>query len=352
MRMAERPTSRSRRSPRHPGGLVARAAVVASLAVSLAAVAPRAASADPNDDRIAAAKKRFEEGMALEDEARWKEARAAFEEVAAVKTTAQVRFQIAFCDEHLGRWVEALDGYAEALGLANADPDKAGDVLKAVPERVAALEPRLPHVVLDVGGPGAKGPARYAVLLDHRPVEPAKYGHPVAVDVGSHTIDLQTTSLEGKVDKRIDEITLSEGQAKKVRVEVPGPPAPAARPVVHAPPPPKAGTKIPAVVVGSVGLASLVVSGVFLGLRQDAISTVRDGCKDPDHDRGCDPKLAPIADDGRTYTYVSASLAAVGVAALGTAAALWFTVGASQPRKTGHARLVVSPGFTGVRGEF
>jgi hypothetical protein len=331
---------------------ILRALALASL---VAQVSP--ALAQPTgEDPIAWAKRRFEEGKALEDRERWKEALEAFQDVTKVKTTPQERFQIAFCEENLGHWVAALDGYAEALRLANEDPEKAKDVLKAAPERVSALEPRLPHVVVEVGGAGVHGQAGFVVLLDDQPIEAARYGQPIAVDVGRHTIDLQTTSQDGKVSTHVADVQVADGDSKSVSVDVPDvatTPAPAEPPKGTAPPtPPTSGTKVPAIVVGSVGLASLALAGVFLGLRQDAISTVRDGCTDPEHDRGCNPKLLPVAEDGQRYTYASASLAVIGAAALGTATVLWFTVGATKSAKTAPVSVVVSPWFVGAAGRF
>ena len=77
-----------------------------------------------------------------------------------------------------------------------------------------------------------------------------------------------------------------------------------------------------------------------------AISEVRDSCTDPENDKGCDPALAQRAEDGKTYTYVSASMLAVGVVGLGVGAALWFTVGGkrmvpAEPTTTPSASQIV-----------
>ncbi len=329
----------------------ARALRTVAFASLLACLRAPSALGAPTDDDIAKAKKRFEEGKSLEDANKWSDALAAFQDVAAVKMTAQVRFQIAFCDENLGHWVAALRGYDEALSLAEQDEERAKDVVQAAPERRDALKPRVPRIVFDLEGPGIEGGRRFAVLVDGAPVEADAIHLPVGFDVGAHTIDLETVSDGEKGTQHIADVTLVERQERRIRIDVPMLGRGAPRPPVVARPAASTGTKIPAIVVGSVGIASLIGAGVFLALRQDAISQVRDGCKDPDNDTGCDPKLIPIADDGRTYTYVSASLAAVGVAALGTAAVLWVTVGANHSNSASTS-VVLSPGFVGVRGRF
>ena len=129
------------------------------------------AYAAPTDEDIARAKMRFEEGKTLEDANKWADALAAFHEVAAVKMTPQVRFQIAFCEENLGRWVEALHGYDDAVTLAQADEERAKEVLRAAPERRDALHPRVPRIDIELAGPGAEGATQFTILIDGVPVD-------------------------------------------------------------------------------------------------------------------------------------------------------------------------------------
>ncbi|MFO0616744.1 MAG: hypothetical protein U0414_29390 [Polyangiaceae bacterium] len=291
--------------------------------VGLAALGSRVALADPTDEEIQRAKARFEEGLKFEDSGDWKDALAAFQDVSKVKLTAQVRFKIAFSEEHLGRVLAATKGYREALELAKKDPEKAQDVLTEAPKRIDELAPKVPHLTVVVARP-LEGKVDARVFVDGAPLDPALYGKPSEIEVGEHEVAVEVT---GKPRETIEALTIGAGDDKKVRIDLnefapvkpPGP----AQPVLIE----QQGSKVPAIVVGSVGIAGLVASGIFLGLREAAIAEVRASCKDPEHDKGCDPKLAPVAADGETYTYVSASMLAVGVVGLSVGAALWFTVG-------------------------
>ena len=324
-------------------------------ALTASACVSTTALAQPSDDDIARAKKRFEEGKALEDGEKWSEALAAFNDVAAVKTTPQVRFQIAFCEENLGHFVAAIRGYEEAVSLAEKDEERAKDVLKAAPTRAQALKARVPSVNLEIKGPGAEK-TRFAVLIDDAPVAESALHSPIQLDVGAHAIDLETVSKEGKSKKHVADITLAERQEKSVRIEVPLVDADEAggEPIKPTPQPEpgKPGNKIPAIVVGSVGIASLITSAVFLGLRQDTIATVSASCRSADMLSKCSPALKDTADNGRSYTYASASLALIGVAALGTATALWFTVGKSTPGSSASTSVVLSPTRASVLTRF
>jgi len=316
------------------------------LALSACAWVSSAALAQPSDDDIAKAKKRFEEGKAFEDSEKWSDALAAFNDVAAVKMTPQVRFQIAFCDENLGHLVAAIRGYDEAVSLAQKDEERAKDVLKAAPVRAQALKAKVPHVNLDITGAGAQK-THFAVLIDDAPIDQGSLHAPIELDVGTHAIDLETVSSEGKEKKHVADVALAEHQEKTVRIEVPLVDATdvGSEPIKEAPKPEpeKPGNKIPAIVVGSVGIASLITSAVFLGLRQDTIATVSASCRSADMLSKCSPALKDTADNGRNYTYASVSLALIGVAALGTATALWFTVGKSTPGKPASTSIVLSP---------
>jgi hypothetical protein len=74
-------------------------------------------------------------------------------------------------------------------------------------------------------------------------------------------------------------------------------------------------------VIGGVGAASLITSGIFFALRQSAISDLDSSCPTRNN---CDPSLQDKASSGRTYSTISLITLGVGVAGLGTGAALFF----------------------------
>ncbi len=332
---------------------LARALVVLGLwgpaCVATSVVAPAVARADGAAD-LERLRKRFSEGIAREEEDKWAEALAIFNEVAKEKMSPQVRFHIALSEEKTGKLVSALAGYRDALEMAKQSGDAAADVLENAPKKIAALEPRIPKLVVRVEGDGV-------ALLDGDPLAPDRNGATIALDPGRHVVAVR----RGTTETPVKTLTLEEGSKEVVTIPKP---AEATLPPIE--PPPQAevtredGTKLPAVIVGSAGLASLVGGAVMFGLRQAAIDDVTSSCANPDTLTGCDPALQDTADRGRTYEYAAIGLAAGGAALLGTAAILWFTVGQDRvvtkpaPTKTSDAGVSFSVGPTGVlvRGRF
>lgn len=316
-------------------------------AVSLALAAASPAFAEPTDDELQKAKARFAEGLKFEESGDWKDALVAFQDVSKVKLTAQVRFKIAFSEEHLGRVLAATNGYKEALELAQKDPDKAQDVLTEAPKRIEALAPQIPRLTIRVLQP-TEGTMNARVLVDERVLPPAEYGRTAQIEVGEHDIAIEITE-PGAAPRReaIEALTIRPGEDKKLQINlgdfhVDKPPDPKAPEMIE-----RHGSKVPAIIAGSIGIGGLVGSAIFLGLREAAISEVRDSCKDPENGTGCDPKLAPVAADGQTYTYVSASMLAVGVVGLGVGAVLWFTVGGKHMVPAPTQAILIGP--TSVR---
>lgn len=318
---------------------------VAALLLGGALALSHVAFAEPTEDEIAKAKERFQEGLGFEESGDWKDALTAFQDVAKVKLTAQVRYKIAFSEEHLGRVLAAVTGYREALDLAQKDPEKAAAVLNEAPKRIESLEPQIPHMTISVVRP-TEGASDAKVLLDGKPLDPSQWGKRIEVEVGEHSVEVEIPSTTGAPKREpIESLDVKLADDEKVRVDlneflvapkVDGPKTPE---MVE-----RSGTKVPAIIVGTIGLGSLVTSAVFLGLREAAIAEVRASCKDPENDRGCDPKLEPVAADGQTYTYVSASMLAVGVVGLGVGAALWFTVGGKHLEPAPKQSIFIGPG--------
>ncbi len=325
---------------------------IVAVGIALAVGVEGRALGDPTDEELQQAKARFAEGLKFEESGDWKDALVAFQDVSKVKLTAQVRFKIAFSEEHLGRVLAATTGYKEALELAQKDPDKAQDVLTEAPKRIEALAPQIPHLTIRVLQP-AEGTLDARVLVDDRVLPPAEYGRTAEIEVGEHEVAIEIVSA-GAPPRReaIEALTIGAGDDKKLQInlgdfQVDKPVGPKVPDMIE-----RQGSKIPAIIVGSIGIGGLVASGIFLGLREAAISEVRDSCTDPDKGTGCDPKLAPVAADGQTYTYVSASMLAVGVIGLGVGAALWFTVGGKHMVPAPTQSVMIGPGSVGFATTF
>jgi hypothetical protein len=330
------------------------ALVVAALglvsAIASSAATPSIARADGAAD-LERLRKRFSEGIAKEEDDQWADALEIFREVGKEKMSPQVRFHIALSEEKTGRLVAARAGYQEAIELARQAGDTAADVAENAPKKLAALEPRIPRITIRLQGDGV-------ALLDGEPVAEDRLGTPIKVDPGKHEVAVR----RGGAETPVRTLTMEESATEVVNIASA---APAVKDTPDPPPPPEVtredGTKVPAVIVGSVGLASLVGGAVLFGLRQAAISDVTASCDDPNALTGCDPALQDTADLGRTYEYAAIGLAAGGAALLGAATVLWFTVGQDRittkpaPAKSAEAGDVsVTIGPTGVllRGRF
>ena len=88
--------------------------------MALALAAPAASHAQPGADEAELARLRsvFSDGIRLEEQSRWADALAAFEEVAKAKRTAAVVFHLGLCHEKLYKLKKAKATFEEAETLA------------------------------------------------------------------------------------------------------------------------------------------------------------------------------------------------------------------------------------------
>lgn len=328
-----------------------RGALPVLLALSIGAATSSVAAGEPakrtaGEDPLERLRVQFGKAIALEDDEKWADALAMFQEIGRERMTPQVRFHIALAEEHLDRLISARDGYREAIKMAEADPEKAKEVLENAPKKLAELEPRIPHVTLVIADGGEQ-----TVELDQGRSVRGKGKIELEVDPGKHKVVVKTPAFERSFELEA---------ASRVEFDIPAAPPPRKDDVVKPKPKPEPqpvrvpGNKLPAFVVGGVGVAALAGAGVMLGLRQLAISEVRDGCTSGDS--GCDPSLRDVADRGLLFERLSIGFAAGGAALVGTGVALFFTVGADktvlqEPAKSA-VWLAPVPGGLAVGGMF
>lgn len=276
------------------------------------------------------ARAQFQQATELEQAGNWTAALQAFREVGQVRMTPQVRFHIAVCEENLGRLVAALGGYE--LALADADkvnPDFKGEV----EENITKLRARIPKLVLERGA----GANAAAIELDGVAVGDSSVGVEVPLDPGPHAVTAKAPNrkpFEASVVLKEQEttrlqITLEELPQELLR----GPGAP--------PPPDKPPSKVVPYVIGGVGVASLIGSGVLFGLRQSTLSDLEKAC--PSHS-DCPTSKQSRYDDLKFYHYGAQVTLGVGVAALGTAGALlFFQSRKKEPAPAASAQLTLVP---------
>jgi hypothetical protein len=283
------------------------------------ALAADAPSDKEKDKSVLDARRKFREAIALQTGGNWAAALSEFREVANIKNTPQVRFNIAICEENLGQLVTALGDYQ--LAATQAREEGSTQVASEVDGRLATLQARIPKIVLKRG----ENASLAKISIDGVEVGSSTIGTPMPVDPGGHQVEAVGRGLK-KFEKSFEVTERQETTIEVVMELAPvdqtgtaGPAAPGDQgPVAQK----EEGRSIVLpLVIGGVGAASLITSGVFFILRQGAISDLDSSCPSR---QNCDPALQDKASSGKTYSTVSLITLGVGVAGLGTGAALFF----------------------------
>lgn len=307
-------------------------------------------AAEPTEAELEVARDRFKEGVALEDAGDYRAARTKFELVAEVKTSPQVVYHLALCDENLGSLVAAEAGYEKAIADAEA-AGAAASVADTARTRLAAIRPRVPRLRIAIEGELREGDV---VAVDGEPRE--NWREEAKIDPGRHVVTVE----RGGATLVEDVVQVAEGARASARLtlDAAAPTAPANRPGVGDD---DVGGGPPAValIVGGAGIVALAVSGVTFAMSRVAIDDVRATCADPEAGTGCDPRSQAREDDARTLTVTSAVLLGVGAACVVTGAVLWVTLddepaaGAGKPPQARRGvELAPSPLGLAARGRF
>ncbi|MEI9935849.1 MAG: hypothetical protein WDO69_01365 [Pseudomonadota bacterium] len=282
-------------------------------------------------DGLKRAREQFGQALALQTGGDWAGALALLKEVAAVKPTPQVRFNIALCEERLGLLVAALGDYE--LAGADAQAQKADQVRQEVDARLESLKARVPRVVVKRGA----GADSATISLDGVSLGDSVLNNPLPVDPGPHVVEGAGAGfLPFKQAFRVAE---QETATIEVKLELP-PVKP--EPVVPPPPPPSQTMRIAGFVVGGAGIASLIASGAMFYLRHSTISDLDKQCG---ADRmSCPDNAQSTIDRGKLYTTLGNITLAVGAAGLGVGATLVVVGGRSSARTS----LGIAPGAVGA----
>jgi len=312
---------------------------------------PAAAQAQSELDR---ARSLFRQGLSLEAAGNWAAALAKFDEVGRVKLTPQVRFHVARCNEQLGRLNEALGEYR--MAEYEAGEQNLTD-LPAITQARQSLETRIPKLVIQRGA----GAETAQIELDGVALGEKEIGQPVSVDPGPHRIVAKLS-----LDREFEQSTVvKESETAQVVLVAPAslgaaPEEPPTTSPYAAATPGKNGSpaearRKPTVlpwVIGGVGAAGLVGSGVFYLMRQSEKNALDEVCR---ADNVCPASAKDKQDKGQLYTTLSMVSLGVGVVGVGVATYL-FISGSQQRREQALVPLDVAalPGggaFT-VRGRF
>lgn len=291
------------------------------------------AATPPTEAELNEARERFNAARKLEDAGRWAEALTLLQRVAEVKTTPQVRFHIALCMEKVGLWTRALDGFQQAAADKAAPPD----VVQEANEHLHKLEIAIPTVSLVARG-AAPGDELH---LDERRLVIDESPLPIRTDPGPHTAEVRR---DGAVVAR-QYFALAPKETLRLEVRV-GNIAPERG---NKPSDGRTQRAIGWTAVG-VGAASVVLMGVFIGLRAGAMSRLESSCPTL---RECPKSVADIVSEGKTDAALVNVFAVVGGVAGAAGVVLLLT--APRPRAaaaTSTLSLHAAPGGLSLHGAF
>ncbi len=252
---------------------------------------------------------------------------------------------LAHAEIGMGKLVEAQETLVRVAreGVAPNAPPAFARAIESARKELAAIEPRVPSVVIQVAG--AKD---VHVTIDDAPVPSAALGVKRAVNPGAHVV---RANAEGFAQAEA-RFTVAEGGSESVRLELQ--PATAAQAASTALPP-AASVDAPAPAAGSTqrivgftaigfGVAGLglgaVTGGLAIGKRNDALAACKNGCSASQSDRSSYYTLGTVS----TIGFVAGGTVAVGGVVLVATAPKRPAAGWIAPR--------LGPGYAGVEGVF
>jgi hypothetical protein len=296
------------------------------------------ARAQKSTEQKAAAEALFRDGRKLFQQNKLAEACPKFEESQRLDPSPGTLLNLATCHEKEGKLATAWSEFKDVLARATLDnrPERE----KTARERIAAIEPKLGKLVVDIAPvnvvPGL------TVTRGGVSVTSAAFGTPIPVDAGKYTLQVTApgyTPWETKVEiTNGKEARISIPALVKVPVEAPVVAAKDDDPKEPPPPPPSSSKRTIGYVVGGVGLVGLGV-GTFFGLRTlSQKSASDDACVG-----GCSPQGAAAMDDAyKAATYANIGLG-VGLVGVGVGTYLILTSPKTAAPTNDDARWRVTP---------
>ncbi|HET9959610.1 MAG TPA: PEGA domain-containing protein [Polyangiaceae bacterium] len=317
--------------------------LLAGLGCSLGLPVTWCSSAHAEDQKeLARARVQFQQAIELEQAGNYASAVKLFRAVGQVRMTPQVRFHIALCEEKLGRLVAALGG----LELALSEADSVGPEFRSeVEANVSRLRERIPKLVIQRG----TGAEAATIELDSVVLGQGSVGVDVPLDPGPHPVTARAPGYQPFEST----VTLVEGEKKVLEIVLEPSPVVTEPPVASGPAPVRAPERKPNIVpfvVGGVGAATLVASGVFFALRQSTLSSLQSACPVR---LECSQSEESKYDRLKIYHYTALTTLGVGLAAVGTGAAL-FAIDLNARKESAVGLKIVprfSPTFAGASAQ-
>ncbi len=293
-------------------------AVTAAIVTCPTLACAEEAAAESSADALKRARDQFGQALSLQTAGDWAGALSLLKEVAAVKSTPQVRFNMAICEEKLGRLIAALGDYE--LAAADARAEKADLVAEEVEGRLEALRRRIPKITVRRGAGAGAEAATFA--LDGVSLGDQVIDTPMPVDPGPHTIEAKAPGFKGFRKS----VRVVEQQSETVEVVLEAEAVVAAGDSVAPRAQPLGRSPVSGYVIGGLGIASLGASGAFFALRASKISELDKECPE----RKCPTDQQSTIDQGKLYTTIANVTLAVGAAAVAGGLVLVLTSGPSS----------------------
>lgn len=316
--------------------------------VAALSIAPTARAAD----EATPARVLFKEARELVARGDYQAACPKFEQSLALEAGLGTQFNLADCWEHIGRTASAQALFVGAAASAKAAGQSERE--QVLRDRAAALEPRIPRLVVEVSDPDPK----LVVKRGDLPLESEAYGKARAVDPGSYLIVAKAPGK--KTWKTQIEVAAGSGivtvEVPRLEVEAAEPataiaePKPDPKPLAPAPvnsSPPKdhagKGPNVAAWSLGGVALGGFAV-GTIMALKYSSANSDAKATCPSNHD--CTPQQIAFHDErvddarsARTWAFIGFGAGAVG---LGAAAALLFLPQSSNTEKAWVATPVIA----------
>jgi hypothetical protein len=315
--------------------------------------APRGVRAQTPVRDPAAAEALFREGREQVELGNYAQACPKFLESERLDPATGTVFNLAECQERTGKLASSWQNWRKALEqLAPGDSR-----IPIASARLAALEPRLPHLTLRLA-PGA--PDDTHVLRDKVDLRKASFGVALPVDPGNHTL----TVLADHHENARQTVHLDEAQSLTVEV-APGPrlpeTAPPALALTSPAPSPSAPSGVPAPshastlrtagwVTGGVGVAGFIAAVVTGVVIVEDKSTANSQCTG-----GCmaGTSGASAVNSGRTMLPLNAVAWGVGIAGVGAGVTMILLAGRKgESAAAASASLEAGAGGVTWRGRF
>lgn len=289
-----------------------------------------------SDADVTLAEALFQQGKALMNAGRYAEACPKLAESQRLDPAGGTLLALGLCHEGEGKFATAWAELNEALAVATRDKN---DVrIDTAKTHIAAIEPKLPHVVVKV--PAADALDGFALTIDGTPLPKAAWGGPIPIDPGAHEIRATapkkatwTTTFEAAVGAQRDVEVAPLADA----------PTSDATPVSGT-----AGSSKRTIgwIVGGVSLVALGVGGYF-GVR--AISKRHESNDQCPADNQCTPDGKSLNDDAKSAATISTVLVGVGIA--GAAVATWLVLssGGASDASSSSSSTSTSSSWASVR---